>query len=322
MEYSKPSKEDHGHSIYSVCLLRKMLNCTEVEFTSTTAYRTTQIVVLTVFLGVVVFNNLLAIFATSKANSTKNCIFCQLYNISYFSNIISAISLYGGTIIIPGPYRGDIRSCQVQPIDRYFFFYFGVYNNIIVLLGNTYLRRLSLTKPFGCTLSTDSLRKLVLRFVIPLLLTSTVISIISIMTQKHVLSMKSLYMETSLLLYATPLLVAVIAFNVHLTFYLNERKKVAEKMNIEQSWKNIENARKMVMVIVKLQTVYCALWVILIILLNTVGQRSETSSVVLVWMMRLVFGLSFVLEAKILIRRDKLVQKVIVKTLKTMFKCN
>ena len=301
-------------------MMSLMLNCTEVVFSSTTSYRTTQTIVLTVFLCIVILNNVLAIYATLKAKSTQKCLFCQLYNVSYLSNIIAALSLYGGgTILVSGSYS-DVRHCQVIPKDRYFFFYFGVYNNIFVLLANTIFRRKSLTTPYGCILTTDTLRKLLIRYCIPILLTSSVLSFISIITQHY--AMGSLYMETSLLTYSAPLLIAVIATNIHLTFYLNEKKKISEKMNSEQSWKNIEKARKMLLIITKLQTIYCMLWVTLIILLNTVGQRNEINSIVLVWLLRLVFGLSFVLEAKILIRRDRLVQKVILKGLRNLVTCS
>ena len=299
-----------------------MLNCTEVEFSSTTTYRTTQIIVLSVFLCIVILNNVLAIYATLKAKSTQKSLFCHLYNVCYLSNIAAALSLYGGgTIFNSDYYRGDIRMCQEKPIDRYFFLYFGIYSNIIVLLTNTYLRRSSLTKPFNFDKSTDTLLKLFVRYCIPIILASSVFSFISIITQHYVLFMKNLYMETSLLMFAAPLLVIVIATNFHLTFYLNEKKKISEKMNIEQSWKNIEKARKTLSLIVRMQTIYTTSWVALIILLNTVGQRNEFNSIVLVWLLRLVFGLSFVLEAKILIRRDRLVQKVILKGLRNLVTC-
>ena len=300
-----------------------MLNCTEVVFSSTTSYRTTQIIVLTVFSCIVILNNVLAIYATLKAKSTQKSLFCQLYNVSYSSNIAAALSLYGGgTIFNSDYYRGDIRMCQEKPIDRYFFLYFGIYSNIIVLLTNTYLRRSSLTKPFSFDKSTDTLLKLFVRYCIPIMLASSVFSFISIITQHYVLFMENLYMETSLLMFAAPLLVIVIATNFHLTFFLNERKKISEKMNIKQSWKNIEKARKTLIVIVKLQTIYTTSWIILIILLNTIGQKSEISSIVLVWSMRLVFGLSFLLESKILILRDKSVQRYIMDTLRNLASCS
>ena len=299
-----------------------MLNCTEVEFSSTKSYRTTQIIVLSALWGVIVFKNILAIFVTLKCKGTKDCLFCQLYNVSFMSNIVAASSLYGGTIFVSDYYRGDIRKCQAEPTDRYFFFYFGVYNNLIVLLANTYLRRSSLTKPFSFDKSTDTLLKLFVRYCIPIILASSVFSFISIITQHYVLFMENLYMETSLLMFAAPLLVIVIATNFHLTFFLNERKKISEKMNIKQSWKNIEKARKTLIVIVKLQTIYTTSWIILIILLNTIGQKSEISSIVLVWSMRLVFGLSFLLESKILILSDKSVQRYIMDTLRNLTSCS
>lgn len=295
-----------------------MLNCTEAEISSTTTYRTTQIIVLSVLSFIVILNNSLAIFATMKARSTKNCLFCQLYNISYSSNIIAALSLYGGGAIFVSGSHDDVRHCQAVPLDRYFFFYFGVYNNILVLLTNTIFRRRTLTSPYGCILTTDTLRKFLLRYCIPLLLASSVLSFISKITQQYV----HLYMETSLLIFAGPLLMATIVTNIHLSLYLNEKKKISEKMNVEQSWKNIEKARKMLLVIIKLQTIYCILWVILIVLLDTFGKQNEIDSIILIWLLRIVFGLSFVLEAKILIRRDRLVKKVIIKTLKDLVTCS
>ena len=74
------------------------------------------------------------------------------------------------------------------------------------------------------------------------------------------------------------LLFVVIVSNLHLCFYLNERKKTSEQMNSKQSYKNIENARKMVLTIVKLQTVYVALWLVLVILMNTLVQHSGKNS--------------------------------------------
>ena len=56
--------------------------------------------------------------------------------------------------------------------------------------------------------------------------------------------------------------------------------------------------------------------------MNTVVQHSGKNSVIFIWMIRSVFALSFILEANILIRRDKLVQKVLLKTLKNLFMCN
>ena len=299
-----------------------MLNCTQVEFSSTKTYRKTQIIVLSVLLGVIVFKNLIAVFITLSVKSRKNCLFCQLSNISFLSNIVAALSLYGAAIFVPDFYRGDIRMCQVEPTDRYFFFYFGIYNSLIVLLANTYLRKLSLTKLFASDSSTDTIRKLMLRYCIPILLVSSVISVISIITQHYVLLMKNLYMETSLLIFAAPLLIIVIATNIHLTFYLSKRKKASLKMNIEQSWRNIEKARNTLSITVKLQTIYTVSWITLIILLNTIGQRNEMSSIVLVWSMRFVFALNFVLESKILILRDKSVQHYIMETLRNLASCS
>ena len=106
---------------------------------------------------------------------------------------------------------------------------------------------------------------------------------------------------------------------VHLTYFLNESKKIAENIN-QQSWRNLMKARKMLLMIVKLQTLYIFLWIILVILMHTIGLQAEVNFVILVWLMRVVYGLSFLLEAKILIYRDKFVKKVILKAFRKVTK--
>ena len=292
-----------------------LMNCTEVVFTKTDTYRTIQITVLTFFLCVVIFNNILAIYATHISKSTKDCIFAQLYNISYVSNIIAALSLYGGTLFV-SDYHGDAFGCRELPLDRYFFLCFGMSNNVLVLLLNTYLRRKSLMDPFASCDIPRNKWKAFLKFLVPFFLVSLTLSALNVLFQYQVKG--NFYIGLAVGFYI-PLMLIVIVLNVHLTYFLNESKKIAENIN-QQSWRNLMKARKMLLMIVKLQTLYIFLWIILVILMHTIGLKEEINFVVLIWLMRVVYGLSFLLEAKILIYRDKLVKKVILKAFRKVTK--
>eukprot|EP00111_Clytia_hemisphaerica_P005089 TCONS_00014644-protein len=291
------------------------MNCTEIVFTKTDTYRTIQIVVLTFFLSIVMLNNILAIYATQKSISTKYCIFAQLYNISYISNIMAAFSLYGGSLFITD-YHGDAFGCRQLPLDRYFFLCFGMSNNVLVLLLNTYLRRKSLMDPLASCDVPRSKWKAVLKFLVPFFLVSLTLSAMNIVFQYEV--QMNFYIGVAVGFYV-PVMIVVIVLNIHLTYFLNESKKIAENIN-QQSSRNLMKARKILLMIVKLQSFYTFLWIILVILMHTIGVKNEINFVILEWLMRVVYGLSFVLEAKILIRRDKVVQKVLLKAFRKMSK--
>jgi len=295
------------------------MNCTALDFTTTSTYRHIQIGVLVFLLFGVIANNLLAIYATLMSLSTSKCLLSKLFIISFLSNIMAACSLFGGSLLANGKM---IRGCNGGTLDHYFFFYFGTNNNILVLFLNTYLRRKALIASFPEENTLISRLKFILTYNLPFFLTSVILAVISIIVQDHA-HPGEMRLEASVTT-GIPLMIIVISMNVHLSYFLNERKKISEKLN-EQSFRNLETARRVLISVAKWQSFYVVLWIVIIILMYTIAHNDAINAVILLWITRVVFAFGFVLEAKILVFKDKTLRQFlcnkIKKTYSSLFRC-
>ena len=212
-----------------------------------------------------------------------------------------------------------IRGCHGGTLDHYFFLYFAINNSILVLFLSTYLRRKVLTSTAPPTENNSiSGPRFIITYLLPFFLISTIFAITTIIVQDNI-HPGEIRLEAAAT-NASPLMIVVIAMNVHLSYFLNERKKISEKLN-ERSFRNLATARRVLISLAKWQTFYVGIWIVLIIVKFAAVFNDAVGHVVLLWITRFVFCLCFVLEAKIMVSKDKILRRFLGNKIKMVCFC-
>lgn len=283
------------------------MNCTVRYFSDNASYRYFQITMLLLMLIVIILLNSLALYFTYHTKYTRECPLSRVLSASFVGNIIAGTSLFAGSL--GSANKGEANIGCSQTADRHFFFYLGISVNMCILVMNTYVRY-RMIKKFQVPHSNVTI---LIRFILPSWFFSALIAFVAVIIQMYT----SDYFQITSLVIMVPMLMFVIICNFRLTRVLVRGRENSRNINQPNSEEKIDRASSTVKRIAYTQAAYLAIWIVIVIVTLKVKHR-RLLYIVILWITRVVFFLSFVLEAKIFLHKFPEVREAICSSFKRM----
>ena len=286
------------------------MNCTQKYFVDNYVYSVVQPIVLSLMLIIILCFNLLACISTYTTKTTCKCEISRILTGSYLGNIMAGFSLFAGDINLN--YEGEYMiGCNVAR-DRHFFFYMGITINLALLTVNTYIRY-SFVKSIRVPVS--SLRVLI-KFILPAWIVAVLVATVTLIVQLYT---GENFLFASLVITIPPLFF-IICCNFQLTRVLEKKKRESKKTNHTPSERNVKRAKHIVERIAYIQTLYLFGWVIVTALIS-VYEDNQNVFIGALWVLRLMYFLTFNVEANVFIHKMPIVRKNIRQALYKVFCC-
>lgn len=273
------------------------MNCTVRFLQGLDVYSVAQTAILSLCVIVIATLNIFALFMTVVSNrkASTSCPITRLFISSYIGNILGGVSLLVNEIVYTEhgiPQRG----CQ-ENYNNFFFFYFGLAINMVVVVLNTYVRYRKITS-LERTPALYTHKYIILWYGVPTWLFSLSIAVLYTLLQiKHRLRQFNLCLSIS-----GPSLIVAIVWNVLLNKFLQKSKRNARTVGQKSSEAKVTKAQSFIQMTIAAHFVFLVIGTIAVTVSTNIDTHTKTGSVVFVvctWIIRLMYITMFSVEAQV-----------------------
>ena len=242
------------------------------------------------FIGLLV--NIVTVVITVKRGKTCCCSTSKLFLSSYAGNICALISLAVNGVYDFEKGVPDIK-CQPEN-ERHFLLFLGFTVNMAMLVNSTYNRYKGVSNFKNKIVTVDSNKNLFVRYALPAWIVSAVVATLSVLIRDLVNKFHHFFVCE--IISIVPILVCI-ALNIHLKLFLNKMQRNAKVTSQNESLKKIKVAISMLRITAICHIVYLVIGAFVFYFLNRYSSN-RTVFIILDWVSRLLFDLTFTIEAK------------------------
>ena len=254
--------------------------------------------------------NIVTIIVTIKTDKSHCCATSKLFLSSYVGNICSMTSL-----AVNGVYKNDegVPNMMNQPeIDRHFFLFMGLTVNMTMLVNSTYNRYQGISNFKNKINSSDSNKNLFVRYTLPAWIVSAVVAISAVLFRYFY--NKTHHFLVCEIICIIPIL-ACIGLNILLKLFLIKMQKNAVATQQNLSLKNIAVAISMLRIITLCHIIYLIAGGLVFYFLEKYKENGDVF-IALDWIIRILFYLTFTLEATIFLIKHSLARRLLLQLFK------